>query len=427
MKSSREILKFSLPAIAENFLQMLVGISDTFLVAHISLAAVAGVSLAANIITVYQALFIAIGAMSSSLVARAFSSNSEKLSNLTKSVVKLTVYVSLFLGIFSLFFSHFTLHLLGGRDEVLQLGTHYLQLVGGLIVLLGLMTSFGSFLRAKNDTKTPMIASVWVNILNILISWFLIFVLHDGVLGVAIGAVLARVFGTIYLYRKVRQAGFLVKFDRTKISRELIRLVVPASAERLVMRIGDLIVIAMIVAFGSHVFAGNSIGESLTQFNYMPAFGLATATVILTAQEFGQKNWSNLTNYVKKTYWLSTILVLSVSAVIYGSGNVLLSFFTQDDFARNAAMIVLLFALISTPFITGTTTYTAAFQGIGNAKLPFLTTTIGMLGIRVIFGFLFGTIFKLGLEGIWLAVLLDNFFRFIFLKIKFDRTIKTLN
>ena len=70
MKSTKEILKFALPAVIENFLQMLMGLSDTFLVTRLGLAAVAGVSLANNIITVYQAIFIALGTILSSVLAR---------------------------------------------------------------------------------------------------------------------------------------------------------------------------------------------------------------------------------------------------------------------------------------------------------------------------------------------------------------------
>lgn len=51
------------------------------------------------------------------------------------------------------------LYLLGARQQVLELSIIYLSLVGGLIVLLALMTTFGAFLRADGNTKTPMWAS----------------------------------------------------------------------------------------------------------------------------------------------------------------------------------------------------------------------------------------------------------------------------
>lgn len=46
-----------------------------------------------------------------------------------------------------------------------------------------------------------------------------------------------------------------------------------------------------------------------------------------------------------------------------------------------------------------------------------------MFGIRLLLGAFLALGLKLGLEGVWLAVLLDNLFRFIFLKIKFNQSL----
>ena len=105
------------------------------------------------------------------------------------------------------------------------------------------------------------------------------------------------------------------------------------------------------------------------------------------------------------------------------TANILNQFFTTDRIAMNASTTVILFSFLATFFVTGATTYTAAFQGIGNTKLPFYATTLGMFGIRLLLGAFLSLGLKLGLEGVWLAVLLDNLFRFIFLKIKFNRSL----
>ena len=54
------------------------------------------------------------------------------------------------------------------------------------------------------------------------------------------------------------------------------------------MRAGDVVIVAIIVTFGTAVVCGNAIGENLTQFNYMPGMGVATATVILVANSLGE-------------------------------------------------------------------------------------------------------------------------------------------
>ena len=60
MKRYREILHIALPAMAENLLQFLMGLVDSYLVAFLGLVALSGVSLANNIMAVYQAVFIAL-------------------------------------------------------------------------------------------------------------------------------------------------------------------------------------------------------------------------------------------------------------------------------------------------------------------------------------------------------------------------------
>lgn len=427
MKTNKEILKFALPAIIENFLQMLVGVSDTMIVAHLSLSAVAAVSLANNLITVYQAIFIALGTIISSLFAKVLIEKKakEKPKELINSATKLTVLIGLVFGLFSLFAAQPLLYLLGARQQVLELSIIYLSLVGGLIVLLALMTTFGAFLRADGNTKTPMWASFFASVLNLLFSIVFIFVFHLGVLGTALGAVLARVIGTAFLYYKLKEKRPSLQFYKVKLNRQLIKLSLPAAGERLSMRLGDLLIMMIIVRLGERVFAGNAIGESITQFNYMPVFGMATVTVILVAQATAENNIENIKAYIKKTYWLATSMMFIIGLVLLLTANMLNHLFTTDRIAMGASTIVILFSFLATFFVTGATTYTAAFQGIGNTKLPFYATTLGMFGIRLILGAFLALVLKLGLEGVWLAVLLDNFFRFVFLKIKFKKTLIT--
>ncbi|OEU38587.1 multidrug transporter [Lactococcus cremoris subsp. cremoris IBB477] len=427
MKTNKEILKFALPAIIENFLQMLVGVSDTMIVAHLSLSAVAAVSLANNLITVYQAIFIALGTIISSLFAKVLIEKKakEKSKELINSATKLTVLIGLVFGLFTLFAAQPILYLLGARQQVLELSIIYLSLVGGLIVLLALMTTFGAFLRADGNTKTPMWASFFASVLNLLFSIVFIFVFHLGVLGTALGAVLARVIGTAFLYYKLKEKRPSLQFYKEKLNRQLIKLSLPAAGERLSMRLGDLLIMMIIVRLGERVFAGNAIGESITQFNYMPVFGMATVTVILVAQATAENNIENIKSYIKKTYWLATSMMFVIGLVLLLTANMLNQLFTTDRIAMGASMTVILFSFLATFFVTGATTYTAAFQGIGNTKLPFYATTLGMFGIRLILGAFLALVLKLGLEGVWLAVLLDNFFRFVFLKIKFKKTLIT--
>ena len=72
------------------------------------------------------------------------------------------------------------------------------------------------------------------------------------------------------------------------LDKDLLTLALPAAGERLMMRAGDVVIIALVVSLGTEAVAGNAVGEVLTQFNYMPAFGVATATVMQVARAVGE-------------------------------------------------------------------------------------------------------------------------------------------
>ena len=138
------------------------------------------------------------------------------------------------------------------------------------------------------------------------------------------------------------------------------------------MRAGDVVIIALVVSFGTEAVAGNAVGEVLTQFNYMPAFGVATATVMLVARAVGEDNWERVANLSKQTFWLSLVLMFPLTFSIYALGIPLTHLYTTDSLAVEASVLVTLFSLLGTPMTIGTVIYTAVWQGLGNARLPLL-------------------------------------------------------
>ena len=145
------------------------------------------------------------------------------------------------------------------------------------------------------------------------------------------------------------------------------------------MRAGDVVIIALVVSFGTEAVAGNAVGEVLTQFNYMPAFGVATATVMQVARAVGEDNWKRVDDLSKQTFWLSLLLMLPLTLSIYALGTPLTHLYTTDPVAVEASVLVALFSLLGTPMATGTVIYTAVWQGLGNARLPFYATSIASL------------------------------------------------
>ncbi|MCK1256156.1 MATE family efflux transporter [Streptococcus uberis] len=421
MTYRKRILQIALPAMAENVLQMLMGVIDNYFVAHISLAAVSGVAIANNIITLYQALFIAMGSAISSLLARSIGQGDEgrELKYMADAIM-LTLLLSIFIGLLNLVFGRPMLVALGARSQVLGNGYSYLLVVGGQMVALAMLTTLGAIVRVKGLAKIPMHVSLLTTILNALMSGLSIYVFDLGVLGVAWSTVLSRWIGIMILASFLPMRAIIRKM-KVRLNLEMLSLALPAAGERIMMRLGDLFILMIVVHLGTRIVAGNAIGESISQFNYMPGMAVATATLIPIAQFLGSQKDNDIEPFVKEAFKLSTIIMVIFSLFIFLLSSTLIAYFTEDKIASNAARVVLFFSMISAPATSGTLVYTAVWQGLGNSKLPFYATTIGMWFVRILLGYFLAIQLRLGLEGVWLATAMDNSSRWFILKRQFDK------
>ncbi|WP_303976380.1 MATE family efflux transporter [Streptococcus danieliae] len=410
---NRRIFNVALPAMLENFLQMVMGVVDSYLVASLGLVALSGVSLASSVLAIYQALFLALVATLSSFVAKAQATNEEEAQQLARSGLALTVLLALVLGLLAVVAGPAMLALMGTDLAVAQTGGLYLSLVGGTILFQGLMMSLGAILRTWGRPQEPMWVSLLANFLNVILSLVFLYGLDGGLLGVALGTVLARLLGTLYLWWRV---PFPLLGSSWTWDWSLVSFALPAAGERLMMRLGDFLLMVLVVSFGTEVVAGNAIGETLIQFSGMPALGMATAGVILIAQARGQEDWEQVDILTRRLYFWTLVLMVPIAQVFYLFGQPLTQLYNSQPQVLAASQTVLLFALLGTPMTAGTLIYTSLWQGLGNARLPFYATSIGMWVLRLGCGALFGHWLGWGLVGIWIGTLVDNGFRWWWLR-----------
>ncbi|HEL0776139.1 TPA: MATE family efflux transporter [Streptococcus equi subsp. zooepidemicus] len=423
----KKILSLALPSMAENILQMLMGMIDNYLAAQIGLTAVSGIAIANNILTIYQALFIALGAAVSSLIARSVGEqNHSKEIDYMANAILVTGALSVVLGLVSIVGYKSILAFLGAASLVARLGGQYLAIVGGMILSLGLLTSLGAIIRAKGQPSIPMKVSLLTNLLNAVFSALSLYVWGFGVIGIAWSTVVSRLIGVVILCHFLPIKEIIKRFANP-LDKEIFSLSLPAAGERLMMRAGDVLIVTIIVRFGTEALAGNAIGETLTQFNYMPGLAMSTTTVILVANQLGSGKGATIAKTVKETFLLTTLMMLVVGLITYLLGPGLLPLFTADVKAQQAGMVVLTFSLLGVPATAGTLVYTAAWQGIGQAKLPFYATTVGMWLVRISLGYFIGVTLDYGLIGVWLATILDNATRWLILAVAFKKQQKLLS
>ncbi|HEM5979553.1 TPA: MATE family efflux transporter [Streptococcus suis] len=421
----KEIIRLSLPATVENIFQTLVGFVDTLLIAQLGLVAVTAVGLANTILNVYLAVYMALGVGATALIARSIGAGDRE--SLTFHVRQaLVLSVGVLFGLLSLVFGRQMLVLMGADAESLAGAQAFFYWVGGLTIFQALMTILGTILRASGDTVSPMKMSLLTNGFNVVLDYFLIFGIGSwsglGIVGTALGTVLARLLGTVLLYRKVQQTDLAVDLKQLfhlGSPKEMVDLTLPAAAERLVMRLGQVVYFSLIVGLGTTVYASHMIAGNIESFTYMPAYGLATAAAVLIGQALVKGDILTVRRvaFLSSAYGVAIMFLLG-TILFFGAPSFAL-LFTKDLEAVHQVVTALRIDAFNQPGLAVSLNMAGALQGLGDTKSPLYSTVIGMWGLRVVGAIVLGQMFGLGIAGVWLSILIDLLLRAIFLTWRF--------
>ncbi|MDX5474302.1 MAG: MATE family efflux transporter, partial [Bacillaceae bacterium] len=299
-------------------------------------------------------------------------------------------------------------------------------------ILISLMFVLSSIIRGTGDTKTPMKVSIWINVLHIFLDYIFIFgflfIPSMGIIGAAIATVIVRLIGVLLLWNHLRKSeAKIVMFNMNdlhlnkEIQINFLTMGGPAAAERLAMRIGQVLYFGFIVQLGTNTFAAHQIAGSIEVFSYMIGYGFATAATILIAQHIGAGQYMQAKQVGFVIVFLSMITMTVIGIVLFLSAGWLGQLFTNDSQVINEIRIALQIDAFIQPLLAVVLVLTGVFQGGGNTKYPMYITTIGIWVIRTLGVYVLGISLGWGIAGVWIAIGLDNFFRALLLWRKFTK------
>lgn len=426
----RVILALAVPAMIENILQTVVGFVDTLFVSKIGLVEVTAVGIANAILAVYMAIFMALGTGTSALIARSVGAKDfEKAKSIAKQATWIAILIGLLFGLISLFFAEPLLKIMGAEPNVLEVAVTYFRIVAVPSVFISLMFVFGSILRAAGDTKTPMKVSVWINIVHIVFDYLLIFGFWKfgglGITGAAWATVIARILGTIALYRYIVKSklhfSLFDGFSFNDSPRSLIKLSTPAAAERLIMRLGQVLYFGLIVHIGTATYAAHTIAGNIEIFSYMPGYGLAVAATTLVGQNLGANQKKEAYSYGMLTTGIAVLFMSFIGVILYFFSPWFVTWFTTDKNVIDMVTTALRIDAFAQPALAIGLVLAGALQGAGDTKSPMYSTAVGMWVIRVIGVYILGIQMGMGIAGVWLSILIDLFVRAGYLLLRFKK------
>ena len=292
-----------------------------------------------------------------------------------------------------------------------------------LFPLRALLVTLESSLRGAGESLLPFWGGVVSNVANIGGNAILIFGLFGaprmGVEGAGLATALAPVAELIFLIailtwlRNPRLRWtfrWRAHYERS-VARELLRISGPALAGAAIFHSGFLIYQVAIFDLSPELIAAHRVSITLQSLGFLPAAGFYFSAASLAGRSLGagDRDLAKLGAW-RNVRW-SLLFASPISLVFLFAAEPLARFFTDIPETVAAAALCLQIGAIEIPFLVITESLNGTLRGAGATRAPMLITAVGTWGIRVPLSWVLAHNVGWGLEGIWVATVIDWFVR----------------
>lgn len=391
--------------------------------------AIAGVGFAASFWGIVFALGSGVASGTIALVSRAYGAGGTGGQAVRSSVL---LVLALTLPIALLFWSLSTelIGLLSDDPAVVALGGAYLRVLGLGVPFAGLNLIGSRTLVGTDDAWTPMVIRVGGAVVNVALNAALIFGLDLGVLGAALGTVLANVVVTatfaLGLVRgRVPLIGaFPITLDPlgSYLDREamlrVVRIGTPMIGKNLAWRLGEFPLLAIVDLFGTAVAAAFVIAFRVRDLLNTPGWGFGLASSSLVGQQFGVGDEGTAEAYGREVIRFGVAVYLVSAVLVFAFAEpIALAFVDRASPSLPIAVTLIYATCIGIVFRGLSRTSIGPLRASGDTRWPFYGQVLGYgLAIPIAYA---GATTRLGLAGLALAIIIEmlvpamvNYYRF---------------
>jgi putative MATE family efflux protein len=402
--------------IGENFLETLLGIVDTLLVAGLGAVAIAGVGSALQVMFFLISALSALAIGSSVLVAQAVGAGDiARAGRLGRQSLLWSVLFSIPLSVGGYLLSEPIMGLFGLESEVAAIGTQYLQVTMGTVVVLVALFIGGGVLRGAGDSRTPLWVTALANVVNVALAYALI----DGHFGLpALGAI-GSAWAT-FLARGLALALLLAAMWRGRngvtisgrggwrpdfgVARQVLRIGIPAALEQVLVTLAFLALAVVVARLGTDVLAAQRITFNALSLSFLPGIGFGIAATALVGRSVGAARIAEGEAAARMATRWAVIWMSAIAALLIVFAPQMFAFFTQDTAVIQSGVPGLRVLALTQPFWAVLFVQAGALRGTGNTRFPLLVTSISIWAAVALAFALIETIGG-GLVTIWAAFL----------------------
>jgi len=416
---ARAILLLAVPMVLEMSMESLFGVVDVFWVSRLGADAVATVGLTETALTLVFVIALGLSMGATALVARRIGEKDERAAGLVAvQAIIVGLVVSGVIAVFGYLFAPNLLHVMGGSDSVVKLGSGYTRMILSGSATIFLLFLINAVFRGAGDAAIAM-RVLWIaNLVNIGLNPCLIFGLGPfprlGVTGSAVGTTIGRGVGVLLqlwvltsgrgrlaVHASQLRADFVIMW-------RLVRLSLNAMFQYMVQMASWVGMVRIIASFGSGATAAYTVAFKVIIFAILPSWGMSNAAATLVGQNLGAGKPARAESSVWRTGLYNMLFLGVIGLVFIVFAPRIIALFTTDPVVAPLAVSALrLFSCGNISYSYGMV-ITAAFNGAGDTATPTILNLIcfWLCQIPLAWALAFHT--GLGPNGVYAAVVVSD-------------------
>ena len=413
--SNRALKRLIVPMIIEQFLAILVGMSDSIMVATVGEHAVSGVSLVDNIFILLIYLFAALATGGAVVMGQYLGQNKHEKAN--RAVNQLILFTALFaicimIGLYLA--RNLILHRVFGAIEanVMEASKTYLLIVSASIPFIALYNAGAAVFRTMGNSKVPMYLSMMMNAINVGGNAILIFGFGMGVAGAATSTLVSRVISAVaiilllcspeHLLHLERPFSFKLDFGMLK---KIAYIGIPNGLENGMFQLGKIMVLSMITGFGTAAIAANAVSNIIATFQVLPGMSVGMAVITVCSRCVGAGDYEAARYYTRKILKLVHILIIvfSVTTLVALPG-IMHLYNLSDDAMTFTKQIIWYHGICCMLIWPEAFTLPNTLRAASDVKFCMILSIISMWVFRIAFSYIIAVRMGMGVLGVWIAM-----------------------
>lgn len=418
MFSNQDLKKLIIPLFLEQLLMAFVGIADVFVIGFVGEAAVSGVSLVNSFNTIFLNLFTALAAGGAVVISQYIGKKDKENAGASASqLLMASILLSVVIAVFVLLTNTSLMRLIFGKVEadVMKACVTYLRISAYSYPALAIYNAGAALYRSFGKTSTTMYISIIANVINVVGNCIGVFLLHAGIIGVAIPSLVSRIFSavviTILCFDQKNPVSYLkswiLKID-TNLQKKILGIAVPNGIESGIFQFVKVAMSSVVALFGTYQIAANGVAQSIWSMAALVCVTMGPAFITVIGQCMGAGDIIQAEYYFKKLLKITVVFAIIWNGIIFVITPIMMSFYALEPQTKQLTILLVLihniFNAIAFPFADP---LGKGLRATGDVKFTTAVSLFTTIVVRLVFSIIFGIWFHMGVIGIAFAMCLD--------------------